>query len=124
MKTITVGQLKKGDIFKFGPNCWDSVNRHENTVFYNDRLEKWQDEWNKDCRICFWLTSPYGNGKFKGMFKWSDTNSLDQIVYIPEYGTSNWKRLKGQYVWIMSNQHYPFHFPLNDINKELTNNSN
>lgn len=115
MDSITVGQLQIGDIFSFGPNVWDTQYKlHEIEFFYNDH---WVDNYTSNCRICFWLSYIYGNGAFRGMFKWSDTNSLEQVVYIPKYSLSTWKRLKGQYVYIISNQQYPFGYKLNEINK-------
>ena len=111
----TVKDLKHGDIFKFrGTNCWDSTCRFDSLTYFNDKIGKWQDFYTKDCRICFHLLN-VSNGKFYAI-KWSDTNSLDEIVYIPQYPRCEWKRLKGQPCIPHGNHREIFSSKLNDIN--------
>lgn len=118
LKESTVSELKYGDIFKFGDEVWDGLNRLHSLHFYNNKIQKWVEleYFNKDCRICFWLLSSYSDNGFKGVFKWSDTNRLDQKVYIPEFKLCEWKRLKGKPCIAHGGNRQVFTYQLNEIN--------
>lgn len=118
LKESTVANLKHGDIFKLGRQVWDGILRLDSIHFYNDKLQKWVErkDFNSDCRICFWLLSPYYDDGFKGVFKWSDTNTLEEKVYIPEFKLCEWKRLKGKPCTAHGNHREVFPYQLNEIN--------
>ena len=104
MNTLKVSGLNGGDIFSFGENSWDAAYRFEGVRFYDDSSSMWKSEFKVGCRICFWLSSIFGDGRFRGTVKWSNTNSMEQIVYIPQYPMSAHKKTKDKYCIPIGNQ--------------------
>lgn len=111
-----ISELKYGDIFKFGKQAWDPLYRLESVNFYHDKKGQWLKEFEEECRICFHLLSPYHNNGFKGMFKWSDTNTIDQPVYIPKFLLCEWKKQKGKPCIPHGEHREIFTYRLNEIN--------
>lgn len=77
-------KLTKGDIFKFGSECWDSLHRFHSLTRY------------KDGRYCINLmgVSYRGDVKkaFSNCFTWRDT---DIEVFIPMFYLCEFKKTKG-----------------------------
>ena len=113
MKQSTIKELKPGDIYRDGPNSWDSLRRLHSLHFYNDKTQKWQDEWSENCRTCIWLLSPWGTDDYGGVFTWRD---IDKVIYIPQFDLSNHKKSFGRPCMTHGDNHTFFYFSLNSIN--------
>ncbi len=113
---IKVSELQVGDIFSFGGNVWDGQYKFENIQYYNDLEQRWEKEFIDGFRICFWLSYIHGDGKWNGMFKWSDGNDINQLVFIHKYPLSEHKKTKGLPCIPYGGERRIFQYKLNEIN--------
>lgn len=116
MREIILKDLKEGDIFKLGKQSWNSFRRFIKVSYFDDKENIWIEKPNENTRSCVFLSDPfYGNNE--GGFTWWDA---EQIVYIPEFPVSRFKKSKGKPCVLHSNGElwHVFPYELNKINIE------
>lgn len=97
--------LKKGDVFKFGPKDWDSEHR-----FHSLQIKE-------DGRYTIFLMGLMYNGIVEkanwNSFTWRDE---DEEIFIPVYYLSEQRRTKGMPCVPVSNERHILPSNLNEIN--------